>query len=234
MNARKSLTEELDELGALGVESALPQPARLDAIRAQVASSLTPVRPLPSNNTLVWLAVAVFIAFSALATIPVGFAGFHRLLPTQKLLYLAVILLSAAALSKALVNEILPGSKRHVAARVSMLLALVAVALVTFGLFPTVDFDRFSERGLPCLELGTVCAALSGCFAYFLIRKGFSSSPLRTGLAAGLLAGLAGFAILALHCPVLNVAHILVWHFGAVLIGAAGGLLLALARPVWQ
>ncbi len=234
MNPRNSILEELESLGlkSLDLETAMPASERLDAIRALSSRSLGPVRPLPSNTTLILFAVAGFIAFSVFATIPVDFAGYQRLLLSQKLLYYAVIVLSAALLSATLVKEMIPGSKRRLSPGLSIALGVVSVALVALALFPRPDFDRFAKLGLPCLELGTVIAAIAGFLAFLLLRKGFSSSPARMCLTAGLLAGLSGFAVLALHCPVQNMAHILVWHLGAMLVGAAGGALIGLVRPV--
>lgn len=230
MKRPNSLPQELDEIEELRAPTEAPSAGRLDAIRMAATRSLSPVRPLPSTATLILFVVAGFLAFSVLATVPVGFFGYYCLLLNQKLAYYAVILLSAMVLAASLVAEIIPGSKRRVAPGISMISALVAVVLVTFVLFPQPDFFRFVRRGLPCLELGTLCAATSGFLVYLLIRKGFSSAPVRTALAAGLLAGLAGFAVLALHCPILNVAHILVWHLGPMPIGAAVGVFLGAAR----
>ncbi len=234
MNRRDSILEQLEglPLKGLDLEAEISASERLDAIRALSPTSLRPVRPLPSNTTLTLFAVAGFVAFSALATIPVGFAGYHRLLLSQKLLYYAVIVLSAALLSASIVKEIIPGSKFRLSPGLSMALGVVSVALVALSLFPRPDFHRFTEVGLPCLELGTVIAAITGFLASLLLRKGFSSSPARMSLTTGFFAGLSGFAVLALHCPVQNMAHILVWHLGAMLVGAAGGALIGLVRPV--
>jgi Negative regulator of sigma F len=44
------------------------------------------------------------------------------------------------------------------------------------------------------------------------------------GATIGALAGLSGLAVLGLFCPNLNEYHILVWHFGSVLVSTGGGL----------
>ena len=157
-----------------------------------------------------------------------GFLGFHHLSLPQKLAYYSVISLSAAVLATTLVKGIVPGSRYRIAPGLAMLLALVALVFIVVALFPELDFNRFVRRGLPCLRLGTIWAAFSGGLAYLFVRKGYSSSPVRTAVAAGLFAGLTGFAVLALHCPIENMAHILVWHLGAVLLAAAAGGLIGL------
>jgi len=231
MNDSDAIIDALGELKGLHPGSEMPAHERLDAIRGLITSSLAPVRPLPSNGALVLLAVAGFIAFSALVTIPLGFNGFHHLSANQKLAYYAVILLSAALLSAAIIQDMIPGSKRRLPPGSAIVLPVVALALVVFVLFPRLDFAHFIELGLPCLETGILCAAGSGLVAYLLLRRGFSASPVRMATTAGLLAGLAGVAVLALHCPLQNVAHIAVWHLGPMLTAAAAGGLFGLWRP---
>jgi hypothetical protein len=48
--------------------------------------------------------------------------------------------------------------------------------------------------------------------------------PRVTGATAGALAGLSGLTVLEIFCPNLNAYHILVWHMGAVLASAVGGM----------
>jgi hypothetical protein len=46
---------------------------------------------------------------------------------------------------------------------------------------------------------------------------------MQASMLAGLFAGLGGFAVLALHCPILTAPHVWAWHLGAMLIAGAGG-----------
>jgi hypothetical protein len=43
------------------------------------------------------------------------------------------------------------------------------------------------------------------------------------------LAGLIGLSVLEVNCPNLNIFHILVWHWGVVLISALAGALVGAA-----
>ena len=88
------------------------------------------------------------------------------------------------------------------------------------------SFNRFMESGIPCLEFGTVCAAIGGALGFLLIRKGFLTTPLQAAVLTGCFAGLAGVTALAFVCPQLNAPHILVWHFGTMAIGTAAGALI--------
>ena len=59
-------------------------------------------------------------------------------------------------------------------------------------------------------------------------------SPKLIGAAVGGLASLAGFTVLELNCPDVNVFHIVVWHWGVVLIGTASGALIGTAAEYIQ
>jgi hypothetical protein len=58
---------------------------------------------------------------------------------------------------------------------------------------------------------------------WILLRRGAVLSPRVTGAATGLLAGLAGTSTLEIHCPNLDVRHILVSHLGVAVLGAVAG-----------
>jgi hypothetical protein len=53
--------------------------------------------------------------------------------------------------------------------------------------------------------------------------------PKLTGAAAGGLAGLTGLSVLEMNCSNLNLFHILLWHWGVVLVGSAAGALIGTA-----
>lgn len=224
------IIEALDQIKGLRAGSELPGSERLALIQSMVTGSLTPVRPLPSNRVLISLVLGGFLAFSLFAAVGLGFGGYRHLSSLARLEYYGAILLSATLLSTALVEEIIPGSRRRVSSGAAMALSVVTLALVVLGLFPEPDLTHFVKVGLPCLKLGTLCAAVSGIFVAPLLWKGFSTSIVRSAATAGFLAGLAGFAVLALRCSVQNFAHILVWHVGALLVGVAGGALIGFWR----
>ncbi len=207
-------------------EPVLPRPERLDSIRSLVTSSLRPVRPLPSDATLICIALGLFIAFSLLAAVPVDYRGFHRLSTMQRLAYYPVITVCALLFSVSLVHEIIPGSRRRIHPALGVVFSLFSLASVAFGLFPNHHLAHFANLGLRCLGLGITCALVSGLLAYLLLRKGFAASPVRATTLTGFFAGLTGVAVLALHCPLQDVFHILVWHLGAMLTAGACGALL--------
>jgi hypothetical protein len=217
--------EELRRLLAQGTE-VRPDERRLAQIRTVLISRMQPVRPLPSNPVLIGVALASFALICLLATLYGGHKGWHVLNPFQTIVYFGAFLSLAILFSIAIVEQIIPGARRRarpgwlIAGTALFLIALVPVLFERFGL------NRFVAHGVPCLEFGTECAAIGGALGFFLIRKGFPTSPLQTAVLAGCFAGLAGATALAFVCPQLNAPHILVWHFGTIAIGTGAGALI--------
>jgi hypothetical protein len=188
-----------------------------------VAKSLKPVRPLPSDRKLIWTFLGLFTAFSLVAAIPFGYYGFRVLSPYQRTFYYGILLLLAILFAVATAHEMIPGSKRRINSSWLILAAACILPLLVFALFPDFEVDRFAALGIPCLRLGLVCALLSGSLLWLVSRKGFFLSPVAGVATVGLFAGLAGVAVLALHCPIHNWPHIVAWHLGAMALGGVGG-----------
>jgi hypothetical protein len=202
-----------------------PGTERINHIERLITASLKPVRPLPSNRTLIWNLLALFTAFSLIAAIPVGYNGFHVLTPFQRLAYYTMIFLFAMGFSANTVQQMIPGSSRTANPRWLIVGCLLSLVLLVALLFQKFDLDRFVRLGIPCLRLGSICALIGGGLFWFVVRKGFFTSPIEASTTVGFFAGLAGVAVLALHCPIENPAHIIVWHLGAAVLGAFGGAL---------
>jgi hypothetical protein len=208
---------------------ALPQPGdapdsqRLEQIRRRIALSLKPVKPLPSDRALISIAFLCFIGFSLLFAIRFGVSGLQVLSGIQQFAYYGFIVVLAVLFATATVERMIPGSKRRVNTPALVIGSFVSLALVICLLFENFALDHFVEYGLPCLELGSECGLVSGLTAFWLVRKGFFTSPVASITLIGLFAGLSGFAALAFICPVLNAPHILVWHLGVMVVGGLGG-----------
>jgi hypothetical protein len=82
------------------------------------------------------------------------------------------------------------------------------------------------------LQAGVPYAIPAGLLFWLILRRGAILSPRTVGAAAGMLAGLVSTTVLEVHCPNLNVWHILVWHVGIALSGLVAGLLIAVAGQV--
>jgi hypothetical protein len=133
---------------------------------------------------------------------------------------------SAVALGVALLSALLARGGKSRAATAgavasSALLVLVAAA----------GGALFARLGVKCLAIELLCAALPfGCLAYAYVWRRASAAPLElAALAAS--GALAGHAALHLSCTAqTDTPHLLVFHFGAVLVAAA--LAALAARPI--
>lgn len=212
-------------------ESAEPlTESRLQIIDQRIAQSLRPVRPLPSDRVLLSVGLLLFIGFCLLATYFVGFFGARKLGFSQSITYYSALIGLAFLFSLALVQDMIPGSKKLLQSWPLIVLLLAVIVALPFALFHDISLARFVPLGIPCLRLGCVCALASGILIGLGMKNGFVVSPLRVSLAAGFLGGLTGFSVLALHCPILNAVHVVVWHGGAVLAGGLVGAIAGLIR----
>jgi Negative regulator of sigma F len=226
---RRLLAEGTEFGGApLGPPEDRPDEKRLEDIRGLLAARLSPVRPLPSNPVLIAIALASFALICWLGTLYGGHKSLHVLSRLQMATYFGAFLLLAILFSIAIVEQMIPGSVRRVKPGpliTGAVLFLVALAPVLFENF---TLGGFVKHGVPCLEFGTICAAVGGILGFFLIRKGFLASPLEAAVLTGCFAGLSGVTALGFVCPFLNAPHILVWHFGTMAIGTAAGALIGI------
>jgi hypothetical protein len=222
--------EEIQRLFAEGLtplqQENRPDEKRLEEIRGLLTSRLSPVRPLPSNPVLIALALASFALIPLLATMYSGHGALRVLSVFQMVVYFGSFLLLAILFAMAVMEQIIPGCKRWV--KPGVLMAGAALFLVALApvLFENFALDGFVKNGVPCLTFGTICAAVGGALGFFLIRKGFLTSPLEAGVLTGCFAGLSGVTALGFVCPFLNAPHILVWHFGTMAIGTTAGALI--------
>ena len=206
-----------------------PDAQRLERIAQMLTASLQPVRPLPSNGVLAGGFLLLFGATARLAPVPVGLYGYHALNAEQRIVIFSLIAACAIAMSWSVVAHLIPGSKPAPPAIVPAL--IFALAGADLLLFPNFDTTRFIPHGIPCLRFGLLCATATAALAYPILRRGLFTAPIAAGATTGCFAGLAGFAALALHCPILIAPHILVWHFGAVLFATLGGGLASFFIP---
>jgi hypothetical protein len=96
-------------------------------------------------------------------------------------------------------------------------------------LFHDYSLGRFVHWGTGCLRAGLLCAIPVALVVWFIVRRGYVLRPVSTGAAIGCIAGLAGLTALEIHCPILTIPHVAVWHAAVVLVCAAAGALAGLA-----
>jgi len=228
----RGLASALAMINAMKQPDNAPDPKRLAQINEQIRASLRRVRPLPSDGKMLGIALVAFVAFSLAIASVFGYYGLIQMSGVQRIWYYTTLIVLALLLSFSAIQQIVPGSKGHWNPLALVLLSLSAPSLLVLALFGTGDKSHFVHFGIPCLELGLLSAALGGLVAFLLIRKGYAVTPIDAGAIVGCLAGLAGVAVLALHCPRFEAAHVIVWHLGALVIASVTGAMAARWWPV--
>jgi len=215
------------------IEQALDRAAMRTAITlpsgllGRIGNSLGPrieaVRPLPATGILV-AGLAILIALVAIVGAwRTGFAGFAALPAGSRwVIFGALGTLGCVAAARA-VAEWIPGSPARLGS--AGLLTLVCFTLlVLFGLlFRDHTTTNFMAAGIACLTTGLIWAVPAALLALGWLRRGWAVNPVAAGVAAGVLAGLAGLTLLELRCTNFEAFHILLWHVLVVPLSAAAG-----------
>ncbi|HVX67243.1 MAG TPA: NrsF family protein, partial [Bryobacteraceae bacterium] len=193
-------------------------PQLLDRVRTPILASVPRVRPLGPAG----LFAAAFLSIVALVAAGgagcLGVYGPQAMTPLQRVAIFAVLLAGAVLAAVTAAQHMRPGAKA-LRGSVLFLVALMAVETAFFALFHDYSLGRFVRWGTGCLGAGLGCALPAGMLVWLLIRRGYSVAPVSTGAAVGVVAGMAGLTALQLHCPILTIPHMAVWH-GGILIGS--------------
>jgi hypothetical protein len=208
------------------ISLAVPDAARVARIREDFTKSAAPVRPLPSNGWMMALCVVVFAVLAVLLTVPFGFGGFAKLNAASAAIEYSVVGLLALVLAGAAIEGMIPGSRRTLPPSAGVLIAILLLSVTAALLFPDFALHDFVHRGIPCLRLGILCAIPASGLIWAMMRRGFVMDTVSAVVAGGALSGLLGVGVLALHCPILNAAHIIAWHIGVIAVTAVFGALL--------
>jgi hypothetical protein len=215
---------ELDHILEQSAGDSSPvDPALLARLSQSLGGSLTPVRPLPAPWVLASGLAVICMAVASVVAAILGLYGARRLTgPEATAIFLPLVgLVSLSATLGA--AQIVPGSRRWLSAGAllaSVVASLVAVFLLLFHDYHMTDFVPVGRK---CLIAGLVTAVPAALLGWLIMRRGFAVDRIAAGIAAGTLAGLAGVAMLELHCPNSQVLHLLLWHTGVVPLSAAAG-----------
>ncbi len=208
-------------------DSEAVSPALLDRVAAHIGNSLPAVRPLPPSWVmefgLILIAVAVAMAGAAKA----GFFGVLKLNFFERMLVFPALGILIFLAASAWVSESIPGSKRRFTPGALLGLAIFAMLAIFGVLFRNYQTHRFLSAGLNCLGAGLFYAIPTAFMGWLILRRGFAVNAVASGLIGGTLAGLAGVAMLELHCPNFQAPHVLIWHTSVIPVSAAGGAFLA-------
>jgi hypothetical protein len=210
------------------VAADLPSPTVLREIERGLVANLRPVRPIAKRYIFVSM-MAIFAVTAVLGLSRFGPFAIAAMTSLQMGAIFGALAISAGLLAYSLVNQMVPGSRYRVppgrVPLVVMILLMVSVAV----LFPFQQERSFWFSAWVCIRGGTPVAAFSAAPLWLVLRRGEILSPIMTGAATGLLAGLAGATALEIHCPNLDAWHILASHLGVAVIGAVVGLLVGWA-----
>jgi hypothetical protein len=216
--------QEIDDILQTAAGSPRDVPAQLlERIADSIAPSLRPVRPLPPHWLLSGALGLIGGAVALIGAARAGFQGFEALgFPSRVLILTALGVLIWAGARRA-VDEWTPGSPRRLSTGGLVAAFTVALAVVFGLLFEDYRTENFVPAGLTCLFTGVLHAIPAALLAWWVLRRGCALNSVSAGLAVGALAGVAGLAVLELHCANFEALHVLVWHTLVVPVSAGFG-----------
>ena len=200
-------------------------PGRANQIANGLAGNLTPVRPLPPAGLLTTAFALISAALVLLGGLALGDSALLRMDLTTAVFTFAALAASVCLLGFALSGEMAPGSRRLAPPWMLALGILLGTALLFTALFPFQEERSFWLHAWRCLRVGLAAGALGAALFWLILRHGAMLHRRTSGALSGLLGGLTGAAILEVHCPNFDNAHILVGHWGAAAVGAGLGWL---------
>jgi hypothetical protein len=217
----RALSQALSAEPAYTVDAAV-----LNRARGQILQGLSPVRPLPPAGAFASLLLSMAGAIAVAAAALTRVLGLRSLSGGQAAVVFGLLLALLLGASFVVALDMRPGA-RTVRGMVVFLAAMGAIEAAFLTLFHDYEAGSFVHSGWVCFRMGLACAAATGAIAWLIVRRGYVVAPVSTGASVGALAGLTGLAALELHCPILNVPHLAIWHAGvlaaSVAVGAAVG-----------
>ena len=213
-----------EKLAVQSADCELP-PELAQAIAERIGRNLSAVRPLgPFGYYAAGLAL-IFLAPIVAALGMLTTHGIATMSPAATVIAFDALAVCVALLAVSLAADMSPGSRRLAPSAVLTGGILLSLAATFCVLLPYQTETSFWVRSAKCLQLGSLFAVPTAGLAWSLLNRSAVLSPAISGAAAGLLGGLAGLAVLEIHCPDHNVTHVLLAHWGAALICAATGWL---------
>jgi hypothetical protein len=202
-----------------------PQPvetAVLDRIRQPAISMLTPVRPLAPVGVFVAAFVIIFGVIAVAGALRLGVYGLPALTLIQRVAIFPVLMALAVLTAFAAARRMRPGA-RTIGSGVVFTVSLIAIEAVFLSLFHDYSVGRFLRWGTGCLRAGLLCAVPTALLVWLLVRRGYIVAPVSTGAAIGSVAGMTGLTALELHCPILTIPHVAIWHVGVLVVSIGAG-----------
>ena len=212
-----------------GGKPTAPRETQLNRIQARIVENLKPVRPLAPARFFLFACAIIVLCIVAIGTMPFGMNGWGALRMGQRIAVFSTLAGGAILLAVSMVGQMVPGSKYAFAPAVLPIAILAALLIVLAATFHPREETAFVADGLACMKNGLMSSIPAAFLFWLLVRRGAIMYPKFIGAGAGGLAGLIGLSVLEINCSNLNVFHILIWHWGVVLISSAAGALLGAA-----
>lgn len=197
-------------------------PEVLARIRQPVISTLKPVRPMAPSGMFMAAFLVIIAGAAALAADRLGFYGIRALTPVALVAIFAVLLVIAVLASFATARYMRPGQP-SIRGGVLAAIAIIAAEAVFLSVFHDYSMGKFVHWGMGCFRAGLECAFPAALLVWVLVRRGYVVSPVSTGAGIGVIAGIAGLAALELHCPILTIPHVAVWHAAVLVVSVGAG-----------
>ena len=221
--------QEFARIVELPLRDAQMDSGQIEHLQKMIVEDLRPVRPLfPSWVFFLGFAL-IFVGLSYLGVLYLGPSGWSVLMPGQRIAVFSTLAASAALLAFSLVRQMVPGQRSLFRPGLLPVVLFVLLCLVVAGVFQVRTDPHFLRTGEACLKAGVPYAIPAALAFWLILRRGSILSSRAVGAITGMLAGLVSTTVLEVHCPDLNVWHILVWHVGIALLGMVTGLLVGMA-----
>lgn len=195
----------------------------LEGIRRHLSYRLEPVEPASAPYSQAMKLMGIFLAVTVAGLLWLG-AELPQALWRQPELA-GLILIASVILSTMIGQVATPGSRQPVTPSKLMGVVLGVLPLGIVVVFPWNTAAATLVAGHQCLTNGILIAA-PAAFLFAVVGRGglLLSRPLFWGLIA-LMAGLTGYLVVGLSCPVLEAGHRLLWHLSIPVAAMAAGLL---------
>jgi len=220
--------QDLARVLELPSEDVQMESSQIERLQKLVTSDLHPVRPLPPSWVFLVAFAFIFVGISCVGFSYLGAYGWFLLRSMQKIAVFSTLVGSAALLAFSLARQMVPGQKSLLRPGLLPVAIFVLLFLVIASVFQVRTDSHFLRAGEACLKAGVPYAIPAALAFWLILRRGAILSPRAVGAITGTLAGLVSTTVLEVHCPNLNVWHILIWHVGIALLGMLVGLLVAI------
>ena len=196
---------------------------------AGLTEDLAPVRAFKARDGAAWVGLAAIVSLFGVVLLE-GF--WHGILAGEAAPFFWVtsgllLVLGLAATSAVIVMASPRVGNRHEGPNWAMAMAAVLPAGALLSLLghdhPASGFD--DPYGLECMTKGLIASLLVAGSLVVWLRRGAPVSASAAGLLVGTAAASLGSVAYGLACPIDTVAHIGIWHFAPVPIGALIGRL---------